>query len=93
MAQSSTLFSVDRQEGTFIVLIDDAGATFNVTRSDLPPVGIHEGAMLRVPRDQAGHFSWKESVVDATEEKARRQKAEVQIRKIGKADRGGDISL
>jgi hypothetical protein len=93
MNDDTKVFAVDRREGEYIVLIDDEGASLDVSASGLPSACRHEGAIIRVPIDGRGNLIWRSSMRDAGEEKRRIKDAENRLDRLGRSDDGKDVKL
>ena len=87
------MFAVDRKEGDFIVVIDEAGRAIDVQSARLPARARGEGAVLRVPIDANGTPRWGDAVRDRGEERRRRALIAARIERLKRTDPGGDIKL
>ena len=89
----SVVLAVDRRENEMLVLVTDAGETFEVEASDLPADCRHEGAVLRIPLGQDSRPVWKHAKRDRIEEKRRLSVLTDRLKKLRQSDPGGDVSL
>jgi len=87
------LYAVDRREGDVCVLVTDAGASIDVAAKQLPPDCRAEGVVIRVPVSATGEPSWKDAKRDRDEERRRLDEAKERMKKLGRSDSGGDVTL
>ena len=85
-------YTVDRIRKDRAILIGDAGDELDVVLAELPAV-LTEGAVLRVPLDEAGGPDWAAARIDNDETERRRREAERMLRELRRRDPGGDIEL
>ncbi|HEY7234756.1 MAG TPA: DUF3006 family protein [Gemmatimonadaceae bacterium] len=94
MARSAEqLYVVDRREGDVCVLVTDAGASIDVAAKRLPPSCRAEGVVMRVPMSDSGEPSWNDARRDRDEERRRLDDANERIKRLGKTDPGGDVTM
>ena len=87
------LYVVDRRESDVCVLVTDAGANIDVPAKLLPPDCRAEGVVMRVPVSATGEPSWRDAKRDRDEERRRLGEAQERIKKLGRTDSGGDVTL
>lgn len=87
------LYVVDRREGHVCVLVTDADASIDVAAKLLPPDCRAEGVVMRVPVSATGEPSWKDAKRDRDEERRRLDEAKERLKRLGKTDPGGDVTL
>jgi hypothetical protein len=92
-ATSSAVFVVDRRENKILVLVNDAGDTFEVDASRFPARCRIEGAVLRVPLGLDSAPVWNKAVRDRIEEKRRLSLLTERLERLRRKDPGGDVSL
>jgi len=93
MPTDPILYAVDRFEGDVAVLIDDAGDTIEVGRSELPD-GVGPSSVIRVwPGDPSGGPDWASAELAEEEAEARLEEARETLEELKRRDPGGDISL
>jgi hypothetical protein len=85
-------FAVDRLERNIVVLVSDTGETIDMPRVELP-VGVREGAVLRVRFGAQNLPDWSSAVLDKEEEKRRLKEAKDILDDMKRSDPGGDITL
>jgi hypothetical protein len=76
-----------------MVVVDEAGQSFNISANRIPTKARVEGAVLRVKLDADGVPQWEDAVRDRGEERRRRAAAADRLRRLGRKDRGGDVEL
>jgi hypothetical protein len=91
-ARKTWFASVDRIEGSMIVLEVDDGQTFEVPSKVLPGHP-SEGTIYRVPLDPAGKPLWSEAVADARESERRKADLTARMQALRAKDPGGDMKL
>ena len=93
MSGGRGIWVVDRIEGDTYVLVDDeSGRTVEVGRN-LLPVGVEEGAVLRVPVTDEGELAWGSAVLDEGERQRRLAEARDVLDELKARDPGGDVVL
>lgn len=93
MVAEPILYAVDRFEGDVAVLVDEAGDTLEVDRSELPD-GAEPRSVIRVwPSEESGRPDWSSAELAEEEAAARLEKAREIVEELKKRDPGGDISL
>lgn len=90
---ATLLFVVDRREGDFLVLVDEAGTAIAVERDRIAPANRVDGAVLRVPFDSEGSPRWSDAVRDRDEEDRRLDEARARVERLRRSDPGGDVAL
>jgi hypothetical protein len=85
-------FAVDRLERNIVVLVSDTGETIDMPRVELP-VGVREGAVLRVRFGAQNLPDWSSAVIAKEEEKRRLREAKEMLDDLKRSDPGGDIKL
>jgi hypothetical protein len=85
-------YAVDRLERNIVVLVSDTGETIDMPRVELP-VGVREGAVLRVRFGAQNLPDWSSAVIDQDEEKRRLREAKRMLDEMKRSDPGGDITL
>lgn len=89
----SGMFVVDRREGRTLVIVGDDDRSVDVPVTRVPKTCRVEGAVLRVPIDDAGEPYWEDARRDRGEERRRLAALAKRIKLLGRSDPGGDIVL
>lgn len=84
-----TYYVVDRFEGKAAVMVGDDGRSFDVLRKRLPR-GCREGTVLRVEGEPP---DWARAIIDEAERARRLERARDTLRRLGRTDPGGDVTL